>query len=407
MLLCTVEKANVVVNRLIEEGRVNELGLVVLDEVHMLAEEGRGYLLELLLTKLRVLSRRVAASSHRHAEPTPRDGGGGSSGRAAAAGPATARERGLVSIQLVAMSATLPNLGELARWLDAGLFVSDYRPVPLTEYVYDRGTLWQWSRHGGDVGAGGYAGAGVGAVSGGVPSQASVGGLRECRRVAALKDDCDGVAALCFEEGVGGKEVLVFCATKLKTVDTARAIASAAARIHGVAPAGMVGHSRKRVRPELTERRARLLEDLMEAGGSGLCDLFELVVPVGVGLHHAGLAMQERELMEAAFRGGTIRVLCCTRTLAAGVNLPARRVIFRSLVGWPNSGAGASGTNKWDAPLRVNDYRQMAGRAGRAGLSDYGESILIVAGERQRAAAAQLLGSATEQMRSCLARSRP
>ena len=58
MLLCTVEKANVMVNRLIEEGRVNELGLVVLDEVHMLAEEGRGYLLELLLTKLRVLSRR-------------------------------------------------------------------------------------------------------------------------------------------------------------------------------------------------------------------------------------------------------------------------------------------------------------------------------------------------------------
>ena len=36
---------------------MNELGLVVLDEVHMLAEEGRGYLLELLLTKLRVLSR--------------------------------------------------------------------------------------------------------------------------------------------------------------------------------------------------------------------------------------------------------------------------------------------------------------------------------------------------------------
>ena len=89
VLLCTAEKANVVVNRLIEEGRVSELGagrtltrtrtrtlaltltltltltlkvselgLVVLDEVHMLAEDGRGYLLELLLTKLRVLSRR-------------------------------------------------------------------------------------------------------------------------------------------------------------------------------------------------------------------------------------------------------------------------------------------------------------------------------------------------------------
>ena len=80
--------------------------------------------------------------------------------------------------------------------------------------------------------------------------------------------------------------------------------------------------------------------------------------------------------MEAAFRCGTIRVLCCTRTLAAGVNLPARRVIFRSLKGWPEQ---LGGTSKWDALLRVNDYRQMAGRAGRAGLADYGESIHVVA----------------------------
>ena len=69
-------------------------------------------------------------------------------------------------------------------------------------------------------------------------------------------------------------------------------------------------------------------------------------------------------------------MLCCTRTLAAGVNLPARRVIFRSLKGWPEQ---LGGTSKWDALLRVNDYRQMAGRAGRAGLADYGESILVVA----------------------------
>ena len=133
--------------------------------------------------------------------------------------------------------------------------------------------------------------------------------------------------------------------------------------MHRATPAG--------VRPELAERRARLLEELLE-GGSALRELFELVVPVGVGVHHAGLAMQEREHMEAAFRCGTIRVLCCTRTLAAGVNLPARRVIFRSLKGWPEQ---LGGTSKWDALLRVNDYRQMAGRAGRAGLADYGESL--------------------------------
>ena len=58
----------------------------------------------------------------------------------------------------------------------------------------------------------------------------------------------------------------------------------------------------------MAERRARLLEELLE-GGSALRELFELIVPVGVGVHHAGLAMQEREHMEAAFRCGTIRAL--------------------------------------------------------------------------------------------------
>lgn len=54
--IATIEKANSIINRLMEDGDLMSLGAVVIDELHLLGDPGRGYILELLLTKLRYTS---------------------------------------------------------------------------------------------------------------------------------------------------------------------------------------------------------------------------------------------------------------------------------------------------------------------------------------------------------------
>jgi antiviral helicase SLH1 len=53
------------------------------------------------------------------------------------------------------------------------------------------------------------------------------------------------------------------------------------------------------------------------------------LLPKGIGIHHAGMARSDRNLMEKLFGNGVLKVLCCTATLAWGVNLPAAAVIIK------------------------------------------------------------------------------
>lgn len=104
--VCTIEKANSLVNRMVEEGRLDQLGVVVVDELHMVGDSGRGYLIELLLTKIGYLNQ-TWLSVDKKKEKTEES-----------------QEEALIKIQIVGMSATLPNLGDIAAWLDADLFTS-------------------------------------------------------------------------------------------------------------------------------------------------------------------------------------------------------------------------------------------------------------------------------------------
>ncbi|MFX1324314.1 MAG: DEAD/DEAH box helicase [Promethearchaeota archaeon] len=111
------------------------------------------------------------------------------------------------------------------------------------------------------------------------------------------------------------------------------------------------------------------------------------LLPDGVAFHHAGLLARERKLIEENFRKKLIRVICCTTTLSAGINTPARVVILRDFKKYTTSGyniknftgyhENGDGFNYFK-PFSANEVFQILGRAGRPGLDSVGHGIILV-----------------------------
>ncbi len=105
------------------------------------------------------------------------------------------------------------------------------------------------------------------------------------------------------------------------------------------------------------------------------CERLALCVKHGIAFHHAGLHSRQKEFVEDAFRSGVIKIICCTPTLAAGVDLPAFRAIIRDVRRF-----GAHGM----AHIPVLEFLQMAGRAGRPKYDKYGEAVVIAQTDSDR-----------------------
>jgi DNA polymerase theta len=319
--VCTIEKANSMINQLIECGRLDEICMLVIDEVHMIMDVNRGYLLEILLTKVMYMN---------------------------------------IDCQIVGMSATLPNVSDLADWINASLYVSEYRPVPLKEYIKLGDQIF---------------------------SSDSLNETKEERtlqkrdipdfiqsllRLMRRKTD-DHVPLLCHEVISDGGQVLVFCSSKVECVNWAKLISLSL---------------QYEVTPKVLQDRSYLLNDLSRTPSGIDKDLASMIMK-GVAFHHAGITTDERKLIEDGFRNNAINVLCCTTTLSAGVNLPCRRCIFIGMrLGIEN--------------IDIVQYKQSCGRAGRAGLDTYGESIIILSVSESMQQALHLMHSPFPELRSCL-----
>jgi helicase len=131
---------------------------------------------------------------------------------------------------------------------------------------------------------------------------------------------------------------------------------------------------KKRLEKEEPERYAALQELAQTLSGrsqSNLADQLASCLAGGVGFHHAGLTHAQRKEVESAFKTGLLVALTATPTLAAGVNLPARRVLVRDLKRWDDG---------MSRPLPVMEVRQMLGRAGRPKYDDRGEAWVYCKG---------------------------
>ena len=281
IIVATSEKVDSLVRN--NAGWIDQLDCVVADEVHLVDDRNRGPTLEVTLAKLRRIN---------------------------------------PGLQVVALSATVGNAGEIADWLDAELVHSEWRPIDLRMGV-----------HFGN------------AINFDDGSQREVPVERSQRKTEALVDDT-------LDEG---GSTLVF-------VNSRRNAESAAKRQGGVVE--------RRLETDEQAELQELAEEIRSVSDTETSDDLASCVENGAAFHHAGLASRHRSLVEDAFRDRLLKVICATPTLAAGVNTPSRRVIVRD---WRRYDGEFGGMK----PLDVLEIHQMCGRAGRPGLDPYGEAVLL------------------------------
>ena len=281
LLILTNEKMDSIIRHSAEW--VDEIGLVISDEVHLIGDENRGPTLEMILTQLKLL------------ETKP---------------------------QIVGLSATITNSDEIADWLECTLVKNDWRPVPLSEGVCDEGQVTM-----------------------------SDGKIFEVERTLMGTPIDLGVQSV-----KQGGQSLVFAETRVRSKSLATKASDAIFQMLD--------------KKEISELEKTSKKLLSENEHTELVKTLALLVKKGVAFHHAGLNQKCRQTIEEEFRKGTIKLLSSTPTLAAGVNLPARRVVISNINRY-NAKVGAN------RPISILEYKQLCGRAGRPQYDDYGESIIV------------------------------
>lgn len=240
IIITTPEKWDLLTRRWSDYSRLFELvKLVLVDEIHTIKEK-RGASLEVILTRMNTMCQ---------------------------------------NIRFVALSATVPNIEDLALWLKTNnelpanilSFDESYRQVQLTKFVY------------------GYS--------------------FNCKNDFQKDAIYNSKLIEIIEKHADNRPVLIFCPTRASTISTAKFLLNN----------HIFSKSKKRCNHNPSDK---ILNECMQQG---------------IAFHHAGISLEDRTAVEKEFLAGSINILCSTSTLAVGVNLPAYLVIIKGTKSWNSS----------------------------------------------------------------------
>lgn len=275
----------------------NKCGLLIIDEVHLLADD-RGAVIESVVARL-----------HRLVESRQRQ------------------------TRIVGLSATLPNYQDVAEFLQVPsratfFFGPEHRPVPLEQTFI---------------------------------------GVRTPNRDRVAKEN--RMNELCFDVVLDslrrGYQVMVFVHSRKGTGDTAKALADIAQQ-ENVLETFFLTQGKERG----GEAYNRYVDRVKKSRNREVGIHFDY----GMGIHHAGMLRGDRKLTEQMFSDGAIKVLCCTATLAWGINLPAHTVVIKGTDVYNPEKGGV-------VDLSILDVQQIFGRAGRPQFDKSGEATMITSAE--------------------------
>ncbi len=234
--------------------------------------------------------------------------------------------------KIIGLSATISNSNELADWLNCELIESTFRRVPLSEAVYSRHIITNQDR------------------------EETEGNFAKNRQESRHPKAWIGLGLDTVAEK---HQCLIFAMTRKNAVAWAKE-----------AGLDVVKELKPNQKKELEKISKKILPK-EDYDNTKLTSELAKTVKNGTAFHHAGLDQRCRTIIENAFKNRHIKLLTATPTLAAGVNLPARRVVIPSVMRYTNNGL---------EKISILEYKQMCGRAGRPQYDDMGESIIIAKG---------------------------